>query len=41
LPQNQIAVTGKMIEIIKAELDKNNIGGPIPHSYVHTIADKK
>lgn len=40
LPQNQIAVTGKMIEIIKAELDKNNIGGPIPHSYVHTIADK-
>jgi small conductance mechanosensitive channel len=37
LPQNQPAVTGRMIETIKAELEKNNIADPIPHSFVHTI----
>ncbi len=39
-PQNQVAVTGRMIETIKIELEKNIIGGPIPHSYVHTIAEQ-
>ena len=39
LPQNQPSVTGRMIETIKAELEKNNIEGPIPHSFVHTIAE--
>lgn len=37
LPQNLVSVTGKMIETIKAGLEKNNILAPIPHSYVHTI----
>ena len=40
LPQEQAAVSGWMIETIKTELEKNNIGAPIPHSYVHTIAEK-
>jgi len=40
LPQNQTAASGWMIETIKTELEKNNIGAPIPHSYVHTIAEK-
>jgi len=39
LPQNQPNVTGRMIETIKTELEKNNIEGPIPHSFVHTIAE--
>jgi small conductance mechanosensitive channel len=39
LPENLIPVTGWMIETIKAELEKNKFGGPIPHSYVHTIQE--
>ena len=39
LPQNQPPVTGRMIETIKTELEKNNIEGPIAHSFVHTIAE--
>jgi len=38
-PQNQAAISGWMIETIKTELEKNNIGGPVPHSYVHTIPE--
>lgn len=38
-PENLIAVTGWMTEIIKTELEKNNIAGPVPHSYVHTISE--
>lgn len=38
-PENLAAVTGQMIETIKTEQEKNNIGGPVPHSYVHTIAE--
>jgi len=41
LPQNLIPVTGRMIETIKIELEKNNFGGPIPHSFVHTISEKE
>ncbi|HEY3369524.1 MAG TPA: mechanosensitive ion channel domain-containing protein [Prolixibacteraceae bacterium] len=39
LPQNLVPVTGKMIETIKTELEKNNFAAPIPHSFVHTIAE--
>lgn len=38
-PQNLVSVIGKMIETIKSELEKNNFSGPIPHSFVHTIAE--
>jgi small conductance mechanosensitive channel len=41
LPQNLVPVTGQMIETIKTELEKNNFGGPIPHSYVHTISENE
>jgi len=41
LPQNLVPATGKMIETIKIELEKNNFAGPIPHSYVHTISEDK
>ena len=37
LPENYVPVYGSMIEIIKNELERNKIGGPVPHSYVHTI----
>ena len=37
LPQNLASVTGNMIETIQTELGKNNIEGPIAHSFVHTI----
>ncbi|HAH22251.1 MAG TPA: mechanosensitive ion channel protein [Prolixibacteraceae bacterium] len=39
LPQNLPSVTGRMIETIKTELHKNNIADPIPHSFVHSIAE--
>lgn len=39
-PENLVPVTGWMAEAVKTELEKNNISGPIPHSYVHTIAEK-
>jgi len=39
-PQNQVPVTGWMIETIKAELEKNNIAGPVAHTYVHNITEK-
>ena len=39
LPQNQPSVTGRMIETIKIELEKNNFAAPIPHSFVHTITE--
>jgi small conductance mechanosensitive channel len=39
-PENLIPVTGWMAEVVKTELEKNNIAGPIPHSYVHTISEK-
>lgn len=39
LPQNLPSVTGKMIETIKSELQKNNIESPIPHSFVHSITE--
>ncbi len=38
-PQNLVPVTGKMIETVKYELEKNNFAAPIPHSYVHTIVE--
>jgi len=38
-PENLIAVAGWMTETIKTELEKNNIAGPVPHSYVHTISE--
>lgn len=38
-PESLIPVTGWMAEIVKTELEKNNIGGPVPHSYVHTISE--
>ena len=38
-PENLIAVTGWMAEILKTELENNNIAGPVPHSYVHTITE--
>lgn len=41
LPQNQAPATGRMLETIKLELDKNKFSGPIPHSYVHTISEIK
>jgi len=39
LPQNLIPATGKMIETINTELEKNNFAAPVPHSYVHTISE--
>ena len=39
LPQDLVPVTGKMIETIKTELEKNNFAAPIPHSFVHTISE--
>ena len=39
LPENLVPVSGRMIETINTELQKNKFGGPIPHSYVHTIAE--
>ena len=39
-PENLIPVTGWMAEVVKTELEKNNIAGPVPHSYVHTITEK-
>ena len=41
LPENMVPVTGSMIETIKTELEKNNFGDPIPHSFVHTISEDK
>jgi len=38
-PENFVAVTGWMTEIIKTELEINKIAGPVPHSYVHTISE--
>ncbi|QHT69720.1 mechanosensitive ion channel [Rhodocytophaga rosea] len=37
LPGDNVAVTGSMREKIRAVLAKNNIGSPIPHSFVHTV----
>ena len=39
LPQNLPSVTGNMIETIQTALEKNNFVGPVPHSFVHTIAE--
>lgn len=39
LAQNLIPATGNMIETIKTELERNNFASPIPHSFVHTIAE--
>ena len=41
LPQDVVPVTGKMIETIKTELERNNFAAPVPHSYVHTISEAK
>lgn len=41
LPQNQAPATGRLLETIKAELDRNKFAGPIPHSYVHSISEIK
>jgi hypothetical protein len=41
LPQNLVPVTGRMIETIKTELEKNQFAGPVPHSFVHTISENE
>ena len=38
-PDNLVPVYGSMIEIIRTVLEKNNIGGPVQHSYVHNISE--
>lgn len=41
LPQDLVPATGKMMETIKTELEKNNFAAPVPHSFVHTISEGK